>query len=173
MLASRETEQISMSDLVFSPAMIIVRPIEGISILYHYGLWVTENEVIHAQKAQGVICTSLAQFAGKATVQRSVYTDQVLDPKKAIDRARTAVGKPYHLTEHNCEAFVLWCATGKEQPGLQVPTARLCLDIFFPKAAAVVDQVERTVKRLSEQEKTNAERLKFIEAHRKEPEQKK
>jgi hypothetical protein len=161
-----------MSKLIFSPATILVRNIEGFPIFYHYGVWVAEDEVIHAQKMDGVVCTSLAQFSGNSSVQRSIYTEQVMNPEKAIERARGAIGNRWHLTEKNCEAFVLWCATGKEQPGLQVSTVRLGLNLFLPELAAKVESIEKTVKNAKRSEELKTELLKLQASRRKNDEKK-
>lgn len=121
------------SNLTFKPALILYREIIVVQdvfhlpILSHYGLWVAEDEVIHASKdLKKAVSTSFQDFASGCRVSRSDYSNLVSNPDLAIQRAREAVGRwTYKFDDKNCEAFVLWCATGKETPGLQIGLAKL------------------------------------------------
>ena len=109
-----------MSTLRFAPATILEKSSDSDKIL-HYGIWVAEDEVIHAMPEQNVTSVSFSDFQGSGKVIRSNLTLRVKSPEAAIARARKEVGGRWEwkLVESNCEAFVLWCATGESMLGNQ------------------------------------------------------
>lgn len=148
-----------ITHLKFAPATILVRQTTEVSILYHYGLWVAEDEVIHAQKFRTAVSTTVDEFAAGLRVEASHY--RAADPDAAIARARSALGTwQYHALNSNCEAFVLWCAMGQNTPGLQSSVIQLGAHLLFPNAAPVLLGPLQSTKSKSSDLKTVGEKFK-------------
>lgn len=102
--------------LTFSPGTILVRETSFVPFFFHYGVGVSENEVIHATLGLGVVNVTLEAFAEGHIVKRSDYSNLCGDPDAVIARARSAIGKwRYRPIDENCEAFILYCLTGERK----------------------------------------------------------
>lgn len=142
----------------FKPGLILVRKIAGSPLGYHYGIWATVDEVIHASKTKRIVAgDSVAEFSAGLDVNVSEFYTGLCSstPDLVVERARAEVGKwPYELMDGNCEAFVHWCATGTKSAGLQMGAVKLLGDladtlVIAPaKAARERDEAHRELQRL-------------------------
>jgi len=134
----------------FKPGLILVRAIAGSPLGYHYGVWVTVDEVIHASKTKHiVVCDTLEEFSAGLDVDVSDWYSVLCKcaPELVVERARAEVGKwPYELMDGNCEAFVHWCITGEKFSGLQMGAVKLVKDVvdalWLAPARAARERIE-------------------------------
>jgi hypothetical protein len=115
----------------FTPGDILARRIGGIRALWHFGILVAPDEVVHVSKErQAVILTSFDDFAAEGEVKKALYI-AASDREATIARALSAIGeRQYDLLDNNCEKFAIWCATGEEDCGLQARLAKFVGDII-------------------------------------------
>lgn len=134
--------------LEFTPGTILVRETSFAPFLFHYGVGISTEEVIHKMVGVGVVSTSFEAFAEGLDVTRSdFYSRRNSDPQVTIERARSAVGKrDYRFIDNNCEAFVFWCLTGEHSRGVQgevLNVVGILAGLWKPEAP------KKTTKRLS------------------------
>lgn len=100
----------------------------SIGTVYHYGIFVSEDEVIQfglppmpgsAVDFQSikVLSTDIDTFACGKIVEKAVYSQSEkhskFPPDEVISRARGRIGQGgYHLIHNNCEHFVNECVFG-------------------------------------------------------------
>jgi hypothetical protein len=142
----------------FKPGLVLVRKIAGSPLGYHYGIWATVDEVIHASKTKRIVaCDSVAEFSAGLDVSVSDFYLPLCSstPDLVVARARAEIGRwSYELMDGNCEAFVHWCATGTKSAGLQMGAVKLLgnladtLVIAPAKAARERDEAHRELQRL-------------------------
>ena len=96
-------------------------------ILYHFGIFVTENEVIQfglspairgASSVGAEVCsTDISRFACGSDIEVGVLepTDIARFPaQKTVDLARSRLGETgYHILYNNCEQFAYECLCGQ------------------------------------------------------------
>ena len=117
-----------MSAHSFCPGDILARPILGVNLLWHFGVMVGPDEVVHLDLRGVNVCT-FAEFAAGQVVKLALFI-KAIDRAAAIDRARSAIGTgSYRILDNNCEKFANWCATGEDNCGLQASLAKLLSEI--------------------------------------------
>lgn len=102
---------------------ILKRPVTGCPALLHFGVYISDSEVIHAQLETGTAtAVSLCIFEQTSRASLSeihFVTDAVRDT--VVKRARQTVMRwKYDTTRANCEAHVRWCLDGSYTVGVQV-----------------------------------------------------
>ena len=100
-----------------------------IGLFYHYGVFVSPDEVIqfglapalrpHQRDADvTVLSTDLASFRNGGSCETAVFTPEEAashpTPAEAVAAARNRMGEGgYHILYNNCEHFANECVTGK------------------------------------------------------------
>ena len=92
--------------------------------IYHYGIFVSEEEVIQFglpptlreldKDHIAVIATDLKTFSNGNEVEVGVDNNSVYSKQEIIARARNRLGEEgYNILHNNCEHFAYECCTGK------------------------------------------------------------
>ncbi len=106
--------------------------------LYHYGIFVSENEIIQfglpptPQNFKvgnfNVCATDISKFSVGEAVEKAVFSTEECahkySPDKTVEIARSHLGEGgYNILHNNCEHFVYLCAFGVKR-SLQEEEAR-------------------------------------------------
>lgn len=92
--------------------------------IWHYGVVVDNNEVIHFNLDLDVfqiriVKTSLEEFVGRGSdlqICKISNFHKIFDAEEIMKRAYSVLGTDfggYNLFENNCEHFANWCASGE------------------------------------------------------------
>lgn len=89
-----------------------------------YGIEVSDGNVIHfvnydsnGYLMQKIIESSMDEFSRGLEVKFDDRVEYKFNKIEVLDRAFSRLNKSfgkYHITNNNCESFVLWCTTGKK-----------------------------------------------------------
>jgi len=90
--------------------------------IFHHGIYVGNDKVIHARKGHGVTLTSLTDFAYGKPVEIVKTPSNPIHCSQVLQRSRSCLGVPYHLLAFNCEHFSSW-AWGEQPHSEQLATA--------------------------------------------------
>lgn len=116
----------------FLPGDILARRIPGLRMLWHFGVLVGPDAVVHLSLG-GVTSCTFQEFGGGETVKHAYL--KAKDRNATIERARSAVGTGvYRVLDNNCEKFAHWCATGEDNCGIQATLAKLVISYVTPNA---------------------------------------
>ena len=95
-----------------------------VSFYYHYGIFVSESEVIQfglpdnvTQRAEDVrvLATDVGTFLNGGDIEVGI-TKTRHSPQKTVELARSRIGEAgYDILHNNCEHFATECALGKSQ----------------------------------------------------------
>lgn len=143
-----------MSAHGFRPGDILARPLLGVNLLWHFGVLVSPDEVVHLD-LRGVNLCTFAEFAADQVVKLALFI-KANDRAAAINRARSAIGTgSYRILDNNCEKFANWCATGEDNCGLQASLAKLLSEMITGSSSHQhADQARRRAHASAELEAT-------------------
>lgn len=93
--------------------------------LEHWGVYTEFGTVISASKRIGfVVEESVDDFSGGREVYSKGYPS-IIQPYEVVSRARTSIGKSWHLFTDNCQHFANWCHGEKKSPQIRSVVATL------------------------------------------------
>jgi hypothetical protein len=87
--------------------------------VYHHGIYIADDQVIHVDGPKSIGTTTLQGFAGQHSVdeiQEVIYPTQ-FSGSEIVERAKSLLGNKvffnYNLAYSNCEHFAYYCRTDK------------------------------------------------------------
>lgn len=104
------------------PGDQIVECITALGITKHFALYLGPDEynrewIVENKKITGVRLIPAAKYFSQlislARIEKFIGTNA--ERNQAVKNALKSVGKPYHLTDYNCEHFVTEVTTGKSE----------------------------------------------------------
>jgi len=106
---------------------VLATPAYSIPYLYHYGVYVGDQSIVHVQK-EGIVKCSLDEFCRDRTkvkidplapLAHEVDRPGLMEKRRALiaETAKGMIGEPWSFNafSENCESFTNWVTTGKMQ----------------------------------------------------------
>lgn len=107
-------------------------------LVWHYGIWYGQNQVIDLAPRNGVAIRSLQEFSEGQDINILPLEEDDYPPRVILNNALQYVGRlKYDILDWNCEQFVNICRKGKKfskqlrNVGIGVATLTLVSIILF------------------------------------------